>query len=317
MNISIIIPNLNGEKLLKKNLPKVFDAVKDYRDGKMEIIIPDDGSEDDSAGVIENFFAEINKAGVIGKTTENNKRKERGFSKNVGRGVQLATGDVLILLNTDVAPRKDFLRDLLKHFEDPEVFAVGCMDESLEDGKAVLRGRGLGSFKRGFLIHRKGEVGKSNTLWVSCGSGAFRREIWDKLKGLDVLYNPFYWEDIDMSYRALKSGYKIVFEPKSIVAHAHDEGVIKSKYDDSFVKQIAYRNQFIFMWKNITDPSIIASHILWLPYHLIKALSKGDSAFFSGFYLALTRFGRIISSRKASKKYFIKKDVDVIAQYIN
>ena len=48
MNLSIIIPNYNGEKLLQSNLPHVLAAAKEYRKGKVEIIIPNDPSTDNS-----------------------------------------------------------------------------------------------------------------------------------------------------------------------------------------------------------------------------------------------------------------------------
>lgn len=316
MNLSIIIPNYNGEKLLQKNLPKILDAVKDYKNGKVEIIIPDDCSTDGSRNVIEKFIEEAGKENVTAKTIENKNKKESGFSKNVNRGAKVASGDILILLNTDVTPRKDFLEHLLKHFEDPRVFAVGCMDESIEYEKIVLRGAGMGSFKRGFLVHRKGDVKDSGTLWVSGGSGAFRKETWDRLKGFDVLFNPFYWEDIDLSYRAIKSGYKIVFEPKSVVVHEHEKGSINKEFDKKYIKKIAYRNQFIFMWKNITDPALLLSHIIWMPYHFLKALFSGDWQLFSGFLQAFSLFGKIIQVRKSAGKLFIKKDIEVIKPYV-
>jgi GT2 family glycosyltransferase len=316
MNLSIIIPNYNGELLLKKNLPRVADALRDYKDGKIEIIIPDDCSEDNSKAVIESFFEEIKKDGFGGKLIENKNSKEKGFSKNVNRGAHHAVGDVLILLNTDVAPHKDFLMPLLRHFKDPEVFAVACMDESVEKGDSVLRGRGIGTFKRGFLIHQKGNTEARDTLWVSGGSGAFRKTIWDKLSGLDELYNPFYWEDIDLSYRAQKSGYKIVFEPESKVTHAHDEGVIKTKFRQDFIRKIAYRNQFIFTWKNVTDSNLLLSHIFWLPYHFLKALLSGDLQLINGFLQALFLSGKIIKARRSAKKYFVKKDREVVNLYV-
>ena len=52
MNISIVIPNYNGEELLRKNLPKLIEAVCNYKD--IEIIIVDDGSTDDSINIIQN-----------------------------------------------------------------------------------------------------------------------------------------------------------------------------------------------------------------------------------------------------------------------
>lgn len=314
MNISIIIPNYNGEKILPKNLPHVLAAVKEYKKGKVEIIIPNDPSTDNSKAVIAQFINSLQGTGVAGKTVDNTKKEESGFSKNVNRGVSLATGDILILLNSDVRPHKDFLAPLLAHFSDEKVFAVGCMDESIEDGKTVLRGRGIAYWARGFLHHQAGELDKTNTFWVSGGSGAFRKKIWDKLGGLDVLFNPFYWEDIDLSYRASKSGYMLIFEPKSRVVHEHETGAIKTKFKPKHIQKIVYRNQFFFIWKNITDGNLLFSHIVWMPYHFVKALLRRDWVFFSGFFLALIQMNRVSDSRYRAKKYFVKGDREVLKE---
>ena len=312
MNISIIIPNYNGEKLLRKNLPLVIDAVKNYEKGKIEIIIPDDPSTDNSRKFIKEFIENNKEKNIAVLTINNDKKSESGFSKNVNRGVNISTGDILILLNSDVYPHKNFLEPLLKPFEDEEVFAVGCLDESIEDGKKVLRGRGLGRFERGFLVHNAGEVDKKNTLWVSGGSGAFRKKIWEKLGGFDKLYDPFYWEDIDLSYKAQKSGYKIFFEPESVVTHEHEKGIVKEMFEDEYVKNISYRNQFIFVWKNITDYNLIVAHILWLPYHFAYAFMRRDWEFIKGFFQALIIFNEIMKSRTSAIKLFVKKDYEII-----
>ncbi len=315
MNLSIIIPNYNGEKLLQKNLPKVLEAVKDYKMGTVEIIIPDDPSTDKSREVIQQFIESIKDENIIGKTIENRNKKEAGFSKNVNRGVTLATGDILIFLNTDVVPRRGFLEPLLKHFEDEKVFAVSCMDESVEGDIIVLRGRGVGSWQRGLLVHSRGDIDKNDTLWVNGGSGAFRKSIWDKLRGFDSLYDPFYWEDIDLSYRGLKSGYKIFFEKESVVIHEHEKGIVHTKFKSSVVKRTAYRNQFIFVWKNITQTNLLFSHIFWLPYHFLKATASRDWVFFTGFYLALLKLPKIRESRALAKRYFIRTDSEVIKEH--
>ncbi len=315
MNISIIIPNYNGEELLKKNLPKVLSAARNYKNGSVEIIIPDDPSTDDSAKIIDNFIKNIKDKNVKGMTIKNSNKSHAGFSHNVNRGVIHSTGEIIILLNTDVAPREDFLDPLISHFEDESVFAVGCMDESVENGKTVLKGRGIGKFERGFLIHSKGGIHKVNTLWVSGGSGAFRRATWDKLGGLDTLYDPFYWEDIDISYRALKSGFKVFFEPRSVVRHEHEKGIVKRDYEESYVKRIAYRNQFIFVWKNITDRKMINSHFLHLPYHLLKSIKDLDFAFWSGFFMALSEIKKIENQRREIKKLFVRTDSSILRDY--
>lgn len=315
MNLSVIIPNYNGEKLLKKNLPKVFGAIDNYKNGKKEIVVTDDCSLDNSINVIKELKSKIGALypNIGFRLIEND--KNLGFSSNVNKGAKNASGDILILLNTDVVPSRDFLSPLLSHFSNPETFAVGCLDESMENGKKILRGRGIGLWKKGFLIHSRGEVDRTSTLWVSGGSGAFRKSIWDKLEGFDNLYDPFYWEDIDLSYRALKCGYKILFEPKSVVIHEHEKGVIKNTYSNSKVKTIAYRNQFIFVWKNATDLSLQFAHLLWLPCHFLKALIRLDYPFFKGFISAFVSLPEIIQSSIEDQKLFTVSDKQIVSSF--
>ena len=189
------------------------------------------------------------------------------------------------------------------------------MDKSIEKGKVILRGRGVGKWQRGFLIHSAGALNKTSTLWVNGGSGAFRKSIWDKLGGFDELYNPFYWEDIDLSYHALKSGYKILFEPKSVVVHEHEKGAINQKYSQFQIKTIAYKNQFIFVWKNATDLDLQFLHVFWLPYHFVKALGRKDLAFFLGFFLSFIRLPQIIKSSFRAQKDFTKSDHEVLEEF--
>jgi GT2 family glycosyltransferase len=301
MNISVIIPNHNGEEILKKNLPKVIDAV-----GNAEVIVVDDASTDNSMEILNEFKPRI-------KIIKN--EKNLGFSLSVNRGVEAAKGEIVVLLNTDVIPEKDFLEPLLSDFKNDKVFAVGCMDKSVENGKTALRGRGIGRWNRGFLAHSRGEVNGNNTLWVAGGSGAFKKNIWKKLGGMNELYSPFYWEDIDLSYRALKSGYEIIFEPKSVVLHEHEKGAIKSKYSQSQVKTIAYRNQIIFVWKNITDFSMKLNHILWLPYYFFSALMRGDVAFIRGFFDAFILLPKIVKFSNIDRRSFVLKDSEVLTDF--
>lgn len=306
MNLSVVIPNYNGKELLSKNLPEILEEINNYKNGKTEVIIVDDASKDDSVDFIKKF-SQI-------KLLVN--PKNLGFSKSVNKGVSIAKGDIIILLNTDVKPDKNFLVSLLVHFNDENVFAVGCMDKSREGEKIVLRGRGIGTWKRGFLIHEKGDANMSNTLWVSAGSGAFRKTIWDKLGGLNELYSPFYWEDIDLSYRAQKLGYSLAFESKSTVLHEHDKGVIKKEFSPFDIKVIAYRNQFIFVWTNLTDFNLIIKHLAWFPYHIVKAVLNRDTAFILGLFKALFLCPQIIKSRNGNKKLFVKTDFEITKKFI-
>jgi GT2 family glycosyltransferase len=312
MSISVVIPSYNSEKLLKDNLNSLLEVLNKY-EGKKELIVVDDASEDGSYKALQDYEKNAESLKVPYRYFRN--AKNSGFSSTVNRGVSEATGEILILLNTDVLVKPGFLEPLLDHFKNNLVFAVGCMDESVEDGKIVLRGRGIGSWKRGFLVHKLGDLEKNNSLWVSGGSGAFRRGIWNEIGGLNELYNPFYWEDIDLSYRAQKAGYEVLFEKKSTVRHEHEKGAIKSKYTPSQVRKISYRNQFIFVWLNITDKEMLMSHLLWLPYYFVNAVVGLDSSFFMGFFKALLRVGEVYSERQKNLKKFKLKDKEILSKF--
>lgn len=293
--ISIIIPNYNGEELLRKNLPKVFSATTE----NVEIIVIDDASTDGSVEYLQSLGEKIHLL-----LNSNN----RGFAHSVNKGVQKATGEIIVLLNSDVSPRKGFLQFLVPYFKNESIFAVGCMDESVENGKIVLRGRGIGRWEKGFLVHSAGSLDKNNTLWVNGGSGAFRKSIWKKLGGFSEAYHPFYWEDIDLSYRAWKAGYEVMFEKNSVVVHEHEKGAIKKKFSKDYVLQIAYKNQFIFVWKNISDPSLLIDHIVWLPYHFMNAVKSKNANFIIGFTRALLQLPSVLLSRFLSS--FSEKNSD-------
>lgn len=316
MDISIIIPNYNGEEILKNNFVPVFTAVDNYakkQKAEAEIIVVDDGSVDESIIFLQREILKLSTVNKNVKLALIVNKKNLGFPSAVNRGAFTAKGKFLIFLNTDVIPRTGFLDYAVKDFQnDEKLFGVGFLDESLENGKVVQRGRGIGSWNRGFMLHEKGDVTGKDTFWVSGGSSMIRRDIFLKLNGFDEIYSPFYWEDIDLSYRAKKMGFKTVFEKKSVVIHRHFEGAIKKHYSDEQVKTIAYRNQFIFVWKNITDFNLILSHLLWLPVNLIRAILTGEKALLVGFFLALKGFPDIIKKRKKQKRLFILRDKDIL-----
>src|SRR5689334_286757 len=132
MNVSVVIPNFNGEKMLGKNLPHVLRALENSGADKKELIITDDASSDNSSQVIQEFINSRGESSVRMNFLVSDKNNNKGFSSNVDRGVSQASGDVIILINVDVRPSLNFLDHLLKHFTDEKVFAVGCMDESVE-----------------------------------------------------------------------------------------------------------------------------------------------------------------------------------------
>ncbi|EKE15334.1 MAG: glycosyl transferase family protein, partial [uncultured bacterium] len=193
MKVSVVIPNYNGAELLERNLPKVIQVCKNC-----EIIVVDDASIDGSIKEIKNQIAKIKNTYKKSKIRLLQNEKNLGFASTVNRGVDEASGDLVVLLNTDVIPEKEFLQPSVKHFSNPQVFAVGFLQKCPENGKIIERGRGIGKFQQGFLIHARGAVSRKDTsevvpmrsgtpqtveeskktLWVSGGAGILRKSIW-------------------------------------------------------------------------------------------------------------------------------------------
>ncbi|RJQ25335.1 glycosyltransferase family 2 protein [Candidatus Parcubacteria bacterium] len=313
MKIDIIIPNYNGLRLVEKNLPLVIDRVKDFNG--VSIVIVDDCSSRDEFEKIKELITSLSDIDPKTKIELIRNEKNLGFSSSINKAALKSNADYLVFLNTDVIPEKDFLKAAIEDMmEDNNLFGIGFLDKSIEGEKTILRGRGVGAWKRGFLIHKRGEVDRDNTLWISGGSCLVNAKVFKKLGGFDNIYNPFYWEDIDLSYRAQKAGFNILFEKRSEVVHKHFEGAIKKYYSGFQIKTYAYRNQFIFIWKNITDLSLVLSHILWLPYHLLRALIRLDTPFFLGFVLALVKIPVIIFKRIREAKN-TKTDKQVLQKF--
>jgi len=246
--VSIVIPNWNGVEKIKKNLPRVLEVAK--QNNINEVIVSDDASTDGSVEIIKQQFPE-----VILLTSD--KTKNLGFASNVNKGVGVAEGEIIFLLNSDAVPDINFLTSAFRHFDDPKVFSVGCN----AGGYWATAKFENGFFWTGQGSPEQGDINKPHqTLWASGGSGFFRKSIWDELGGLDTLFDPFYHEDTDLGYRATKRGYINIWEPDSKVDHYQEKGVIEINFSKQEVAKTAQRNQLILTWKNITSARLLSDH---------------------------------------------------------
>src|SRR3989339_251815 len=281
MKASIIIPNFNGEMLLAKNLPYVISAMNNKENNIFEVIVVDDGSLDGSVKLLKEKFPQVK---VI------KHKKNRGFSATVNTGVRGSSGDLIVLLNSDVLPSEDFLVNTLPYFKNPKVFAVSLHEKGY--------GWAKGGFKDGYIQILSGEEGKTfhESFYVSGGSGVFRRDIWMELGRMDEeLLSPFYWEDIDLCYRAAKRGYVVGWEPESHVVHNHESTI--SKLSKSYVARIKERNQLLCLWKNLTSPTLVRKHITGLFARLAR-----HPGYLRIVLMALRRLGIALRKKKKEVK---------------
>lgn len=249
MKFTIAIPNFNGQELLKKNLPNILNG------GADEVLVIDDKSSDDSVEVLKKEFSKV-------RLLEN--KVNLGFISTVNKLFDEALGEVVVLLNSDVWVEKDFLKPLYPHFKNNKVFAVNLHEKGA--GPAVA------FWKDGFFQYQSGL--EKNVLqkssWASGGSAAYSKKLWQRMGGFDKLFDPFYFEDLDLSFRAIKAGLDILWEPNSIVYHQH-ESTISKTFSKRYVDWVKQRNQLLFIWKNIKDPKLIKDH----KKNLLKRLFGG------------------------------------------
>lgn len=253
-SVSVVIPNYNGYDLLKNNLPAVITAKNNVNNKIKEIIVVDDGSSDKSCDLIKKEFTFIRLIKHV---------KNRGFSAAINTGVRSSTGNLIALLNNDVIPSNNFLENIIPYFKREDVFAVSFHEKGY--------GYAKGLFKSGFVLHEPGQEDENKhlTFWVSGGSGVFKRSVWFEIGGFDEkLYNPFYWEDVDLGYRALKRGYKLYWEPESNVVHEHESTT--GKFTKRKRVLIQERNQLLFIWKNISSPRMIRQHAIGLVTKILR-----------------------------------------------
>lgn len=285
MKVSIVIPYWNGEEKIKKHLPGVIKFAR--KNGVEEIIASDDGSTDKTVELLKTQFPDV---------TVVEREKNEGFSSNVNTGFSRAKGDFIFLLNSDASVGIDVLKFALPHFEDPKVFSIGC-----KVGNGFWA---TGEFREGFFWHGQGKAASDSenikshlTLWAGGGSSIFRKSIWDELGGLDTIYNPFYEEDVDLGYRATKRGFINIWEPKALVEHYKEVGVIAEHFSKNRVTQVAERNHLMFIWKNITSEKLFAEH----KEALIKMLTRHPK-YWGTFLAALSKVSEIKKRREVEKR---------------
>lgn len=321
--VDIVIPSFNGRELLAANLPFLVDALKTFNieePGKspIRIIVVDDGSHDETAAFLTENFPFITKV---------TRPKQSGFSIAVNEGIAKGNGRFILCLNNDIQVTPDFLVPLLELFQDNTVFAVTSRllipNEEGDEPNSIKNESGHAIFfancrlKQRRIPHEIMEK-IAKPVPVSFAPGAcvaYRRSTFEQLGGFDPVFAPFYWEDVDLSYRALKRGYKILYQPASIVYHKHS-ATINRYFIKEFVDAIFWRNLLLLNWKNLTDPSMWVKHLLSLPIETLFAVIGGRRHFLLGITNALSRIVTVAKARNREKKESVINDKELLEQFL-
>lgn len=281
--ISVIIPAYKKTEQLVENLKINYPFLK----GCEIIVVNDDPGQ--------SIFQEIKNFPNL-RLIENT--RNLGFAGAANTGMKAAKGDYFMLLNSDVVLKDNSYLKALTYFQNnPKTFAV-CFAQIEQGGEIV--GKNSIAWTQGLFVHSKAaDILPGQTAWAEGGSSLFDATKVKELKYFDELFSPFYWEDLDLSYRAWKRGYEVVFAPEIQVEH-HHESTISAFYRKDKIKKISYRHQLLFIWKNITDLDLIIYHSLLLPFNILGMLLKGEFQFIIALLEAFSASGRI--ERKHEKE---------------
>ena len=256
MKLSIIIVNYNVKYFLEQCLHSVRKAIKGL---DVEVFVVDNNSVDGSIEMLLNKFPEV-------QTIAN--KDNVGFSTANNQGIKIAKGQYVLLLNPDTIVEEDTFSKIVQFMDNHE--EAGGLGVKMVDGK----GNFLPESKRGlptpsvafykifglsrlfpkskiFGKYHLGYLNKEETHEIDILSGAFmliRKSVLDKIGLLDETFF-MYGEDIDLSYRIIKAGYKNYYFPKTRIIHYKGESTKKSSVNYVVV---FYRAMAIFAKKHFS-----------------------------------------------------------------
>ncbi len=255
--LSVVIVNYNVEFFLEQCLNSVRKALKHVSG---EVFVVDNNSIDGSVEMVRQKFPEV----VLIANKDN-----RGFSKANNQAMEIAQGEYILLLNPDTVVEEDTFEKVVAFMDEhPDAGGLGVR---MLDGK----GKFLPESKRGLptpavafykifglsrLFPRSKRFGKYHlgyldefeTNEIDVLSGAFmlmRKTALDKVGLLDEAFF-MYGEDIDLSYRIQKGGFKNYYFPETRIIHYKGESTKKSSVNYVFV---FYRAMVIFASKHFSQ----------------------------------------------------------------
>jgi len=254
MDISIIIVNYNVEHFLEQALLSVRKALKQVEG---EVWVVDNRSVDGSVAMVREKFPEVH---LIAN------QDNPGFAVANNQAIEKSKGRYVLLLNPDTVVEEDTFRKIVDFMDaHPDAGGLGCKmidgkGEFLPESKRGLPTPQVAFFKmfglskifpksKVFGRYHLGFLSNEQVHEVDVLAGAFmllRKETLDKIGLLDETFF-MYGEDIDLSYRITKGGYKNYYFPDTTIIHYKGESTKKTSVNYVFV---FYRAMVIFAKKH-------------------------------------------------------------------
>ncbi|HRS38837.1 MAG TPA: glycosyltransferase [Bacteroidia bacterium] len=256
MKLSVVIVNYNVQYFLEQCLRSVEIACKRV---SSEVFVVDNNSVDGSVEMVQEKFPSVR---LIAN------KENLGFSKANNQAIRIASGEYVLLLNPDTVVEEDTFEKIVRFMDEhPDAGGLGV---KMIDGS----GRYLPESKRGlptpavafykifglsalfprstrFGRYHLGFLDKNETHVVDVLAGAFMLLRQAALTKCGLLDEDFfmYGEDIDLSYRIQKAGFKNYYFPGTQIIHYKGESTKKSSVNYVFV---FYNAMIIFAKKHFS-----------------------------------------------------------------
>jgi glycosyltransferase involved in cell wall biosynthesis len=203
--VSIIIITKNQKKFLEKSLPAIFN--QSFRD--FEVIIVDSGSTDGALELAKKFPVKVIKI----------KPEEFGYAFAHNTGIKASSGKYLVRLSGDVIPANQFwLENLVKDLDDETV--AGVYSRWVLPEKVNLLEKAMMPVYWGLLGSKRRVHSRFHIL--AGQSAVVRRDLWEEYPYNEKIS---ICEDYDWARHFQRQGYKIIYEPESLVYHGHNEPI--------------------------------------------------------------------------------------------
>jgi GT2 family glycosyltransferase len=311
MNVSIVIPTWRGRPLLEAYLPSVIAAANSYRAGQgadTEILIIEDAGGDDTLPWLQSQYGE--------KVVVLEHKQNLGFCSACQTGFMHARFPIVLLLNNDVRLRADCIAPMVHHFTNPDVFAVTGKMFS-QKGDVLCNGGKIGRFRRGmwssyrnYDARSAAEAECSFLSFAAIGAfSAYDRDKFLQLGGFDPLTAMY--EDIDISYRGWKRGWRIEYEPGSIAYHDASQ-TMKQRYKGRSRDRLSRRSRIVMHWILLHDRVLFGQHLASIAVQLLTSWLWLDWTFYWAVFTALRHLGGIRRRRNETRKTAMRSDRDLI-----
>ncbi len=265
MKLSVIIVNYNVKYFLEQCLYSVFKSLAGI---DSEVIVVDNNSVDGSEGMVKSRFPNV-------KLFVN--KENLGFAKANNLALTIAKGEYNLLLNPDTVIEESTFSQCIEFMDShPQVGAIGPKmingkGQFLPESKRGLPTPKVAFYKifglarlfpksQRFGRYYLGHTSNNDIQEVEVLTGAFmfiRRNALDKTGFFDEKFF-MYGEDIDLSYRILRAGYKNMYFPQTTIIHYKGESTKKGSLN---YIMMFYKAMQIFARKHFSG-SMISSYLL-------------------------------------------------------